>query len=132
MTDMYLIVGIDKEICGFCKKCTWINCSVIVSVKKTGNTSTYLYTFINAKNLFKMPNMHFKSQIYRIQIFLLYNSFICLTACWPASLPAVRPGFTMARAPMFSHNKGNCFGFMKLLYRRKFIHCAMMLPFILY
>ena len=28
-----------------------------------------------------MPNTHFKSQIYRISSFLLYNIFICLTAC---------------------------------------------------
>ena len=32
----------------------------------------------------------------------------------------------MARAPVFSHNKGNHVGFTKLLFRRKFIHCAMM------
>ena len=47
-----------------------------------------------------MPNAHFKSQIYRIEIFLLYNSFVCLMAC----LPAIRPGCTMARAPVFSHD----------------------------
>ena len=35
-----MVVGIDKEICGFHKKSTWINRSVIVSAKKTGNTST--------------------------------------------------------------------------------------------
>ena len=72
--------------------------------------------------------MHILSQIYRLQIFLLYNNFVCLTA----SLPAVRPGSTMARAPVFSHNKGNRIGFMKPLFRRTFIHCAMVLPFILY
>ena len=39
------------------------NLSVIVSAKNW--EYIYLYTFMHAKNLFKMPNMHFKSQIYR-------------------------------------------------------------------
>ena len=30
----------DKEMYGFHRKCTWINSIVIVSAKKTGNTST--------------------------------------------------------------------------------------------
>ena len=47
-------------------------------------------------------------------------------------LPAIRPGSTMARAQVFSHNKGNRIGFMKPLFRRTFIHCAMVLPFILH
>ena len=81
----------------------------------------YLYTFINAKNLYKMPNMHFNLNFPTLQQFRL-----------PAGLSVVRPGSTMARASIFSHNKGNHVGFMKLLFRRKFIHCTMMLPFILY
>ena len=44
------------------KKCTWINSNVIVSAKKL--EINYWYNFINAKNLFRIPNMHFKSQIY--------------------------------------------------------------------
>ena len=67
----------------------------------------YWYNFINAKNLFKMHNTHFKSQI---QSFFLNNIFICLTACQPA----IRPGSTMARAPVFLQNKGNRVTFMKL------------------
>ena len=47
-------------------------------------------------------------------------------------LPAVRPDSIMARAPVFSQNKGNRVGFTKLLFQRKFVHCAMMFPFILY
>ena len=35
----------------------------------------------------------------------------------------------MARALVFSHNKGNHVGFTKLLFRRKFIHCTMVLPY---
>ena len=97
----YLIVGIDKEIYGFHYKHNWINSIVIVSTEKTGNTSTG--TTMNAKSLFKMLNMHYKIQIilYRIQSFLLYNIFICLTACWHACLPAIRPSSTMARVPVF-------------------------------
>ena len=38
----------------------------------------------------------------------------------------------MARTPVFSHNKGNHVGFIKLLFLRKFIHCAILLPFIIY
>ena len=49
-----------------------------------------------------------------------------------ASQPAVRPGFASAMALEFLHNKGNRIGFTKLLLRRMLIHCAIMLPFILY
>ena len=48
------------------------------------------------------------------------------------SQPAVRPGYTSATALEFLPNKGNCVGFTKLLFRKMFIHCAMVLPFILY
>ena len=54
------------------------------------------------------------------------------SASQPASQPAVRPGSASATALEFLHNKGNRVGFMKLLFRRTFIHCAMVLPFILY
>ena len=46
------------------KKRTWINSIAIVSAKKLEINP--LVQLINAKNLFKMPNMHFKSQIYEI------------------------------------------------------------------
>ena len=49
-----------------------------------------------------------------------------------ASQPAVRPGSDSATTLEFLHNKGNRVGFTKLLFRRTFIHCAMVLPFILY
>ena len=29
-----------------------------------------------------------------------------------------------------SHNKGNCYRFMKLLSQLRFVHCAMVIPFI--
>ena len=60
-----------------------------------------------------------------LQQFHLPNS---PTAC----RPAVRPGYTMARAPVFSNNQGNCIGFTKMLFQRKFMNIVMILPFILY
>ena len=47
------------------------------------------------------------------------------------SQPAVRPGFARCRAPEISHDKGNGGGFTKMLFRRRFTHCAMAIPFIL-
>ena len=54
--------------------------------------------------------------------------FVCLTDCQPA----VRPGCANAMAPVYSHNKGNCVRFTKLLFQRMSIHYAMVVPFILY
>ena len=68
----------------------------------------------------------------------IYNEFKNLkftrisSAGRPASQPAVRPGSTSAMALEFLHNKGNRIGFTKLLFRRTFIRCTMVLPFILY
>ena len=61
------------------------------------------------------------------EIFKIYLYFVCL----PASLPAVRPGCARCRAPEISHDKGNGGGFTKMLFRRRFTHCAMTIPFIL-
>ena len=46
--------------------------------------------------------------------------------------PAVRPGCARCRAPEISHNKGNGGGFTKMLFRRRFTHYAMVIPFILH
>ena len=46
--------------------------------------------------------------------------------------PAVRPGCARCRAPEISHNKGNGGEFTKTLFRRRFTHCAMAIPFILH
>ena len=56
----------------------------------------------------------------------------CLPPSQRASQPAVRPGSASALALEFPHSKGNHIGFTKLLFRRTFIHCVMVLPFILY
>ena len=61
------------------------------------------------------------------EIFEIYLYFVCL----PASLPAVRPGCARCRAPEISHDKGNGGGFTKMLFRRRFTHCTMAIPFIL-
>ena len=49
----------------------------------------------------------------------------------PACQPAVRPGSARCRAPEISHDKGNGGRFTKTLFRRRFTHCAMAIPFIL-
>ena len=82
---------------------------------------------------------HIASQIPQVAYHALRLSMVILTLQQfrlpnnlPAFLPTIRPGSTMDRALVFSHNKGNCTGFTKLLFQRKFIHSAMLLPFILY
>ena len=57
------------------------------------------------------------------EIFKIYLYFVCL--------PAVIPGCARCRAPEISHDKGNGGGFTKMLFRRRFTHCAMTIPFIL-
>ena len=46
-----------------------------------------------------------------------------LPACWPA----IRPGSARCMAPEIQHSKGYPFPFTKLLFRRQFIHCAMVI-----
>ena len=61
------------------------------------------------------------------------SKFTCISSdSQPACLPAVRPGCARCRAPEISHNKGNGGGFTKMLFRRRFTHCAMAIPFILH
>ena len=57
--------------------------------------------------------------------FKIYLHFVCLP-------PAIRPGCTRCGAPKISHNKGNGGGFTKMLFRRRFTNCAMVIPFILH
>ena len=63
--------------------------------------------------------------------FEIYLYFVCLPASLPACVRAVRPGCARCRAPEISHNKGNGGGFTEMLFRRRFTHCTMMIPFIL-
>ena len=43
------------------------------------------------------------------------------------SQPAVRPGSAWCTAPEIQHSKGNRVAFTKLLFRRRFTHCAMVI-----
>ena len=47
------------------------------------------------------------------------SKFTCISS---ACQPAVRPGCARCTAPETSHNKGNCAGFTKMLFRRRFTH----------
>ena len=74
-------------------------------------------------------------EYFDLQPILKISKFTCISsasqpACLPACLPAVRPGCARCRAPEISHDNGNGGGFMKLLFRRRFTHCAMAIPFI--
>ena len=72
-----------------------------------------------------------KSRLFRSvttsKVFGIYLYFVCL----PASQPAVRPGSARPTGPEISHNTGSGGGFTKMLFRKRFIHCAMVSPFIL-
>ena len=59
--------------------------------------------------------------------FAIYLYFVCQPAC----LPAIRPGCARCRAPEISHDKGNGGRITKMLFRRRFTHCAMAISFIL-
>ena len=68
-------------------------------------------------------------EYFDLQPTLNISKFTCISS---ACLPAVRPGCARCRAPELSHNKGNGGGFTKMLFRRRFTHCAMAIPFILH
>ena len=76
------------------------------------------------------------SQIFRptanFENFKVHLYFVCRMDGQPAYLPAVRLGCARCRAPEISHNKDNGSGFTKILFRRRFSHCAMVIPFILH
>ena len=99
-------MGIYKEICGFHKKRSWINSSVIVSAKKTGNLSTG--TTLSMLKIYSRCLMHVLKVKYTEFKFSYFT-----TVLPPNGLPAIRPGSTIARAPDFSHNNGNRIGFTK-------------------
>ena len=63
-------------------KRTWVNSSVIIFAKKTGNISTGI-TFINAK-IYSRCLMHIlKANKQNLHFLTFYNNFGCLTACLP-------------------------------------------------
>ena len=69
-----------------------------------------------------------------LQPTLNISKFTCISSDshQPACLPAVRPSCTRRGVPKISHNKGNGGRFTKMLFRRRFTHCAMAIPFILH
>ena len=69
-----------------------------------------------------------KLEYFSLQPILKISKSTCISS---ASLPAVRPGCARCRAPEISHDKGNGGGFTKMLFRRRFTHCAMTILFIL-
>ena len=70
-----------------------------------------------------------------MSIILIYNEFLKirkspgfrLLASQPASQPAVRPGSARCTAPEIQYSKGYPIAFTKLLFRRRFIHCTMVI-----
>ena len=69
-----------------------------------------------------------KLEYFSLQPILKILKSACISS---ACQPAVRPGCARCRAPEISHDKGNGGGFTKMLFRRRFTHCAMAIPFIL-
>ena len=66
-----------------------------------------------------------KTRIFQPIAILKFSKFTCiLSAC----LPAVRPG---CARPEISHDKDYGGRFTKMLFQRRFTHCAMTIPFIL-
>ena len=70
-----------------------------------------------------------------MSIISIYNEFLknrkspgfYLPASQPASQPAVRPGSARCTAPEIQHSKGYPVAFTKLLFRRRFLYCAMVI-----
>ena len=102
-----------------------INLAIGLYSKKTAGIHWLGYndavSWLNkAKTRIFQPTVNF-------EIFEIYLYFVCQPAC----LPAVRPGCARCRAPEISHDKHNGGRFTKMLFRRRFTHCAMAIPFIL-
>ena len=71
-------------------------------------------------------------EYFDLQPTLKISKFTCISsASRTDGQPAVRPGCAGCRAPEISHNKGNGGGFTKMLFQRRFTHCAMAISFIL-
>ena len=71
-------------------------------------------------------------EYFDLQPTLKISKFICISsASQTDGQPAVRPRCARCRAPEISHHKGNGGGFTKMLFRRRFTHCAMAILFIL-
>ena len=87
-------------------------------LKCTGTAIIMLYICLTKRNVY-----YFDLRIMNFKNFENHLNFVCR----PASQPAVRPGSARCRAPEIQHSKGYPFPFTKLLFRRRFIHCAMVI-----
>ena len=128
LSTVVLIVGIDKE----CMECGIFAClethlTICFSrknqLKHTGTAIIMLCICLTKRNVdyFNLRIMNFKK---------FENHWISSAgqpACQPASQPAIRPGSARCTAPKIHHSKGYPFPFTKLLFRRRFIHCAMVI-----
>ena len=77
-----------------------------------------------------MSNTYVARSVVNSKIFKIHLNFVYQPSSQPACLPAIRPGCARCRALEISHNKGDDGRFMKMLFRRRFTHCAMAIPFI--
>ena len=124
------MVGIDQKSYDFWKILRFKNqpCNRLYLKKPTGmrwlGYNDAVPWLNQAKTQIFQPTANF--EIFEINLY-----FICLPVTLPTCMPAVRPGCARCRAPEISHNKGNDSGFTKMLFRRRFTHSAMVIPFIL-
>ena len=111
---------VSQKLYGFPKFCALKINLAINFIQKTAGMHWLGYndavSWLNeVKNRIFQPAPNFEN-------FKIYLHFICQ--------PAIRPGCTRCRAPEISRDKGNGRGFTKMLFRRRFTHCTMAIPFI--
>ena len=82
----------------------------------------------DAVNLLNKAKCQIRQSVANSKFFEIHLNFVSQPASLPACLPAVRPGCARSRAPEISHNRGDDGGFTKMLFQRRFIHCAMAIP----
>ena len=73
-----------------------------------------------------------QSRIFRCTVFLKISNFTCISsACLPPTcLPAIGPGSATCTGPIFlTKNVIGVYG-TNPLFRKRFIHCALVIPFI--
>ena len=89
-------------------------------LKRIGTAIIMLYICLTKQNVdyFDLRIMNFKK----------FKFTWISSAGQPASQPAVRPGSARCTAPEIQHSKGYPFPFTKLLFRRRVIHYAMVIP----
>ena len=93
---------------------------------------THLTICFSRKNQLKRTGTAIIMLYSEISIISIYSEFLKIRKSpgfrLPDCRPAVRPGSARCTAPEIQHSKGFPFPFTKLLFRRRFIHCAMVIP----